>query len=198
LTGHSTSTFAIEKRVPARIEGRRVILTPLTVAHFTPAYQDWLCDDEVNRYSRRYGKERPSIGDLYGWLSGLAKDEVVFAIETEAFGHIGNVKYGPISWSNLDADIAILIGNRESWGNGFGAEALYLVAKHLFWERTLNRIHAASFNPAFIRSVEKLGWQREGVQREEACVNGKFYDSLLLSLLRREFSVIPDYEVNDV
>jgi ribosomal-protein-alanine N-acetyltransferase len=198
LTGNSIPTFVTDKGAPSRIEGRRVILTPLTVAHFTPAYQDWLGDDEVNQYSRRYGKERPSLEDLHGWLSGLAKDEVVFAIETSEFGHIGNVKYGPISWSNLDADIAILIGNRASWGNGFGAEALYLVGKHLFLDRALNRIHAASINPAFIRSVEKLGWQREGVQRDEACVNGKFYDSLLLSLLRREFSIIPDYEANDV
>lgn len=198
MTGRSTPTFVTATDVPVRIEGRRVILTPLTVAHFTPAYQDWLCDDEVNQYSRRYGKGRPSLEDLTGWLSGLAKDEVVFAIETPEFGHIGNVKYGPISWSNLDADISILIGNRASWGNGFGAEALYLVAKHLFFDRALNRIHAASINPAFIRSVEKLGWQREGVQREEACVNGKFFDSILLSLLRREFCIIPDYELGDV
>ena len=180
--------------VPMRLRGAKIALVPFTAEHITQRYLAWLADDEVNRYSRRLGQPAPSAAQARAWLAGLARDEIVFAIETDDFGHIGNIKYGPINWSNLAADISIMIGAVESWGHGYGAEATYLVAKHLFGERGVNRLSAASINPGFIRMVEKLGWQREGNQREEAIVAGKFYDSVLLSFLRREFVRRTEFE----
>jgi RimJ/RimL family protein N-acetyltransferase len=176
------------------LRGARLNLRPFTALDVTDRYLSWLYDDEVNRYSRRLGKPPENAENARIWLASLGKDERVFAIDAPLLGHIGNVKYGPINWSNRAADISILVGEVKSWGQGFGAEAIYLVSKHLFADRGVNRLSAASINPAFIRMVEKLGWQREGIQREESLVGGHFYDSVLLSLLKREFRVIPVYE----
>ena len=176
------------------VRGARLMLVPFGEEHITADYLAWLGDNEINRYSRRFGRPPVTEEEARDWLASLAEDEHVLAIEAPELGHIGNIKYGPINWSNLAADISIVIGEVASWGRGFGAEATYLVSRHLFFERGLNRLSAASINPAFIRMVEKLGWQREGVQREEARVAGTFHDSILLSLLRREFRIIPAYE----
>jgi RimJ/RimL family protein N-acetyltransferase len=174
--------------------GARLILRPFTTSDITDRYLRWLVDDEVNRYSRRLGKPADNADDVRRWLASLGKEEQIFAIHAPQLGHIGNIKYGPVNRSNLAADISILIGDVRSWGQGFGAEAIYLISKHLFANHGVNRLSAASINPAFIRMVEKLGWRREGIQREESLVGGRFYDSVLLSLLKREFRVMPVYE----
>ena len=182
------------QRRSAALKGARLQLDIFKPEHITHRYLTWLSDDQVNEFSRRLGKPRMSAQDAHAWLQSLGEDEVVYAIQAPRFGHIGNVKYGPINWSNLAVDISILIGEKESWGHGFGAEAVYLVSKHLFEDRQVNRLAAASVNPAFIRMVQKLGWQQEGVQREESRVGGKFYDSVLLSLLKRDFKILEQYE----
>jgi RimJ/RimL family protein N-acetyltransferase len=180
---------------PPILKGRNVRLEPFTVDNITPAYLSWLVDPVVNQYSHRLGASKPTAEEAREWVSLRAKDEIIFAISTEDFGHIGNIKYGPVNWANCAADISILIGSVESWGNGFGREATYLVSKHLFLDRGLNRLFAGSVNPGYIRMVEKLGWQREGIQREEARVAGTFADSVLLSLLKREFVIDAAYEM---
>jgi ribosomal-protein-alanine N-acetyltransferase len=176
------------------LRGARVRLRPFTASDITPRYLSWLSDQQVNQYSRRLGRPPETAENARSWLVALGKDERIYAIETASFGHIGNIKYGPINWSNLAADVSILVGEVQSWGHGFGAEATYLISKHLFFDRGVNRLAAASINPAFIRMVEKLGWQREGVQREESRVAGRFCDSILLSLLKRDFRILSNYE----
>lgn len=184
----------VDRGPPGALHGARLTLRPLTSQHITARYLAWTGDDEVNRYSRRFGKPAQSAAEIFAWITGLQRDEIALAIEVPPLGHIGNIKYGPINWSNLDADVSILIGERAAWGRGYGAEAHYVVVKHLFLDRGLNRVHAASINPAYVRMVERIGWAREGVQREESRVGGVFYDSILLSFLRREFVVRPEYE----
>ena len=176
------------------LPGARLTLVPFGQSHITARYLAWLSDDEVNRYSRRFSGSPITADEAQDWLESLAADEHVFAIEAPEFGHIGNIKYGPVNQANLAADLSIVIGDVASWGKGFGAEATYLVSRHLFLDRGLNRLSAASINPAFIRMAENLGWRREGVQREEARVDGIFHDSILLSMLRRDFRAILSYE----
>jgi diamine N-acetyltransferase len=42
-------------------------------------------------------------------------------------------------------------------------------------------------NVRAIRAYEKAGLKKEGVLRADALINGKFVDSVLLSILRKEF-----------
>ena len=53
----------------------------------------------------------------------------------------------------------------------------------------LNRIHACPWaeNVASVRLLEKLGFRREGVLREEHWEEGAFHDEALYALLRREY-----------
>lgn len=178
--------------------GRRVRLLPFNESHITERYLSWLVDDEVNRYSRRYGQPAQTANDVRAWMASLPADEIIFAVETQGYGHIGNIKYGPIHWSNLEAEISIMMGATDAWGQGFGAEATYLLSQYLFLERNLNRLFAGSINPAFIKMVENLGWKREGILRQQVRIAGTFCDSTLLSLLASEFQRNEKYEPDHV
>lgn len=175
--------------------GRRVRLVPFSESHLSGEYLGWLNDPAVNAYSRRRNV-RSSIEDARRYLASLRADEHVLTILTEADGHVGNIKFGPVDWENSCADISILIGARAVWGQGIGAEAMYLVSRHLLVATGLNRVHADSCNPAFLKMVAKLGWQVEGVLRERVRLGDTLHDDTVVSLLAREFKAIPAFEAS--
>jgi [ribosomal protein S5]-alanine N-acetyltransferase len=182
----------VESGALIRLPGRRVTLVPFGPDRVTDRYLAWLNDPEVNAYSRRKGTHiSPEDADRY--LSSLRADEHVLAI-LMGDEHVGNVKFGPIDWQNACADISILLGERKIWGQGIGAEAIYLVSRYLLKTLGLNRVHADSFNPAFLKLVVRLGWRIEGVLRERVRLDGRFFDDTVVSLLAREFQVIDAFE----
>ena len=177
---------------PPRLVGPRVTLVPFGLEHMTQRYVGWLNDPDVNAYSQRKGK-RITLDDARSYMSSLRTGEIVLAILVGE-RHVGNVKFGPIDWQNSCADISILIGDREIWAQGIGAESVYLVSRHLLREVGLNRVHADSCNPAFLRLVAKLGWKTEGVLRERVQLENRFFDDTVVSLLAREFLMIDAFE----
>lgn len=186
------ASVTIGKIVPTRLDGSRVTLVPFTEEHLTQRYLAWLNDPDVNAYSRRRGA-RSTFDDARLYMAALRADEVVLAIVV-GDRHVGNIKFGPVEWANACADISILVGERDVWGRGIGAEAVYLVSRYLLKEIGLNRIHADTRNPAFLRLVEKLGWSIEGVLRERVRADDRFFDNTLVSLLSREFRTIAAFE----
>jgi [ribosomal protein S5]-alanine N-acetyltransferase len=184
LIGHIT---------PPRLRGQHVRLRPFESGDLTDRYIGWLNDPIVNEYSRRRGV-RTSREDAAQYMATLGAGEVVLAILVEPEGHVGNIKFGPIDWANSCADISIIIGEPKIWGHGIGTEAVYLTSKYLLRELGLNRVHADSCNPAFIRSVTKLGWKIEGVRRERVRLGQDFLDDTVVALLAREFKIIDEFE----
>lgn len=167
-------------------------LVPFTEEHLTQRYLAWLNDPDVNAYSRRRGT-CSTFDDARLYMAALRADEVVLAIVI-GDRHVGNIKFGPVEWANACADISILVGERDVWGHGIGAEAIYLVSRYLLREIGLNRVHADSRNPAFLRLVEKLGWSVEGVLRDRVRADDRFFDNTLVALLAREFRTIATFE----
>lgn len=177
------------------LRGRRVRLEPFGPELISERYLGWLNDPEVNRYSRRALMDPITEEDARAYLASLAPGEQVLAIHASGWGHVGNVKFGPVDLANSRCDVSILVGERAVWGWGIGAEAVYLVCRHLFEERGLNRVDAGSANPAFLRLVEKLGWRIEGVQRERVRDgSGAFLDFTLVAQLAADFRRLPQYE----
>ena len=74
-------------------------------------------------------------------------------------------------------------------GQGLGAEAIRLLARHLFEERGHHRltIDPAADNVAAIRAYEKVGFRRVGIMRNyERGPDGVWHDGLLMDMLREE------------
>jgi RimJ/RimL family protein N-acetyltransferase len=69
---------------------------------------------------------------------------------------------------------------------GFGTEAQRLVAAYLFETTTVNRVEASTDveNLPEQRSLEKAGYQREGIQRGAQFRAGRFHDLITYSRTR--------------
>lgn len=176
------------------LQGRTLALRPFDAEQIHDRYLAWLSDPVINAHSRRAAAAPVSEQDAKKYLEGLAPDEVVLGIHLPDIGHVGNVKFGPIDHDNSRADISILIGEASVWGRGVGKEAVYLVTRHLFEDRGLNRVDAGSSNPAFLKMVADLGWAVEGVLRQRVRFADGFRDHTLVAMLRDEFRRRPDLE----
>lgn len=79
----------------------------------------------------------------------------------------------------------------DAWGNGYMHEALTALVNYGFDALNLNRIEADidPRNTASARSLERLGFQREGFLRERWFVDGVVSDSALYGLLLSDWSV---------
>lgn len=103
----------------------------------------------------------------------------------------------PIGWCSLftripenrHAMLAIMIGEKEYWGRGYGQEAVTLLLDYGFNVLNMNSIElgAYAFNKRAARCYEKIGFKRIGIQRESRIVGGKAYDTVLMDILASEF-----------
>jgi len=78
---------------------------------------------------------------------------------------------------------------RAYWGDGIMTEAIRAIIAFGFARMGLNRIEADADarNPASARVLEKVGFKREGLQREQFYENGDFNDLMLFALLRKDY-----------
>ncbi|WP_232703239.1 GNAT family N-acetyltransferase [Halobacterium wangiae] len=77
----------------------------------------------------------------------------------------------------------------EFWGNGYATEAVGLLVEYAFAERRLHKLRAEVVEPndGSQRVLEKLGFQREGLLRDEKFVRGEHVDVHRFGLLADEW-----------
>ncbi|HEY0764683.1 MAG TPA: GNAT family N-acetyltransferase [Pyrinomonadaceae bacterium] len=101
---------------------------------------------------------------------------------------IGTTTLFNLNLDNGRAELGYAMG-RAHWGKGLMNEALQALVSHAFEAMQLRRLEADvdPRNDASIRTLERLGFQREGYLRERWHVNGEIQDALFYGLLRREW-----------
>lgn len=94
------------------------------------------------------------------WLDGVARGEVVFAID-RAGQFIGLCGYSPLE--NATAEIGYWIG-KPYWGRGFATEAARAVMTYGFTQGGIRRFTCCHFtdNPSSARVITKLGFRPVG------------------------------------
>ena len=132
---------------------------------------------------QRWGEE--SAADLRERLAGL--DDVtalVVELDDEVAGLIQYHEDTDPDYRHAGVDM-FLAGTAR--GQGYGREALLLVAAHLFEERGHHRvtIDPAADNEPAIRCYTAAGFRTVGVMRRyERGRDGSFHDGLLMELVR--------------
>ncbi len=115
---------------------------------------------------------------------------VLFHIHTLADDRmIGFVAIHNIEWNNQAGKISIGIGDPEYRGKGCGTDAMRIAVGYAFDELNLHRLSldVNGNNPRAVRVYEKLGFRREGAQREAIHRDGEWVDRIYMGLLRSEW-----------
>ena len=135
-------------------------------------------------YPSTVDDEARAMGGSTSYTSG----EYQFAIETLSDRRfIGKCGFTKVNWRNRLAEMAILIGEKELHGKGFGADAVRTLCRFGFSEMNLRKIKAAvfDFNAPALRCYEKCGFKREGVLKQEMFRDGAYHDVILMALFRQ-------------
>ncbi len=79
--------------------------------------------------------------------------------------------------------------HHDAWGQGLATEATGALLAWAFATLDLNRVQAGldTRNPASARVLEKLGFVREGLLRQDCIVDGEVSDSWVYGLLRQDW-----------
>jgi ribosomal-protein-alanine N-acetyltransferase len=93
------------------------------------------------------------------------------------------------SWRNCIVGYEL---GRSAWGQGYMSEALRRVLRYGFEEMMLHRVQAEIHpdNRASIVLVEKLGFEFEGLHRQQGYWHGRFHDLACYGLLEPAWRAI--------
>ena len=170
----------------------RVTLRFLTAAD-VPAIFAIFSDSEVMRYWSRPPMTETHEAEAHvhdvcaGYRSG---DSLQLAIERNTDrALIGTCTLFHFHRGSRRAELGYALA-RAAWGGGLMHEALQTVVSHAFEGLALNRLEADidPRNRASARSLERLGFRKEGHLRERWMVNGEVSDTDLYGLLRIDWA----------
>lgn len=133
-----------------------------------------------------------SIEDVQDNFKGMLtaehrKNYIIEHIEDEkAIGYMGLFN---INHYQKNAECYIALCENQYRGKGHGSEAMTLLMDYVFSELNLHRLSLRVFadNDHAIHMYKNLGFSQEGRLREMRYRNGTWQDSLIMSILQKEY-----------
>ena len=115
------------------------------------------------------------------------------AIDTLDRRHIGNFMYYDLDLRRGEAELGIMIGDRDYWGKGYGSDAIRAVQDYIFTQTTLTRVylHTLEWNERARRSFTKAG------MREVKTVRRSGMKFVRMEMLRHEWETLREAEARD-
>ncbi len=172
------------------LEGRLVKLRARESTDLDRAFV-WINDREVIRHlTVRYPMSR---ADERRWLEGQATNGfangVHLAIETKEGAHIGNTDLFSVRPEDRKAELGIMIGEKEYWSKGYGTDAIVSLLRFAFDEMNLQRVWLTvdESNARAIACYRKCGFEEEVRLRRDRFVDGQYWDTVVMGILREEF-----------
>ena len=178
----------VEKRTVAALptlRTSRLIVTSFTPGHLTERYVGWLNDPVVVRYSEQRHRKH-TLANCRAYLQRVEDSPHFFsAIMTNGSEHIGNIGV-QVDAPNRVADLAIMIGDRRFWGQGYGTEAWQAVIEELFENRGVRKITAGTMaeNQGMLQIMRKCGMTKEGLRRRHFLLDGREVDLIQMASFR--------------
>ena len=148
------------------IIGSKIILRNKKLADAPDDYT-WQADSELayldaapalNTAFTRY------LSEYTSQLRYLSPNRHQFAIDTLKGRHIGNCSFYGINETKGEAELGIMIGDRDYWSKGYGTDAITTLLNYIFRQTKLKRIHLKTLasNNRAQKCFQKCGFSSYG------------------------------------
>ena len=169
------------------IKGEKIFLRTLTKKDIYAGWWEWFNDKEITRYLNK-GHEKNTVAkqiEFFQKTKNSNSDFILGICDSQTEKHIGTTGIHNIQESDGKCgDFGIVIGKKEYWNQGIGAEAWYLMVKYAFNSLNLDSIETRVFvdNKASLKIAQKLGFKILDILKKDVIKNGTEIDRLLLRL----------------
>lgn len=178
---------------PVFLEGKRVNLCTLDPKADLKHYTRWVNDVTNTEYMGigRYPLTQDKLVEHIKRYNG-SQDFLLGIFLKKSKRHIGNITLHYMDSQNRNAEIGILIGEKQYHGQGLGKEATALLIDHAFNRLNLHKITTGMVgdNIPSKKMFENLGFVQEGNLREQFYLKGRYLDSLRYGLLASEWQAL--------
>ena len=174
-----------EERDNVYVCGDNIVLREKRVSDIPDDYE-WRTDPELAELDAT----RP-IHMSYPDFERYSKQEIAYpavrskrlAVDTIDGVHIGNVMFYDIDLRSGEAELGIMIGNKDYWGLGYGTETVRLLLDHMFEAYPFSRVylHTLEWNRRAQRSFHKSGF------KDVKPVRRSGFDFILMEISRNEW-----------
>jgi RimJ/RimL family protein N-acetyltransferase len=140
-----------------------------------------LCVDYLHD-SRKF-----SIQESLNWFDSTNPNYYSIMVDEKMIGYFRTSNHSEINKNiYIGADI-----HPDYWGNGYGFESYLKFIPYLFDNYNLNKIslEVLSTNTRAVNLYKKIGFKKEGIKREEIFKNNEFVDSIIMSVLKKEYNI---------
>ncbi|MCS6808251.1 MAG: GNAT family protein [Bacteroidota bacterium] len=178
------------------IRGSKILLKALSEQDvYESGWYGWFNDEVATEFVQQHYFPNTVQKQLEFYRENIARSSTKIQLGIVPNGTatiVGVVSLSNIDFMNRKAEFGIMIGDASARGKGYGTEACFLMVKHGFERLSLNRIYLGvhAQHTAAIRSYEKVGFVREGILREDVLMNGRYIDTVIMSMLASDFRTL--------
>jgi len=163
----------------------RLELKPFIQEFLTDRYVGWLNDKVTTRYSEQRHRLH-TIETCQAYADSFAEGPSYFwaiVARDSALGHIGNMT-AIVDATNRVSDLAIMIGEANSRGHGYGFEAWMCACQFLLGEGGMRKVSAGTMavNVPMLRIMKSAGMIEEGRKSRQFLFEGAEVDAVLVAL----------------
>lgn len=172
------------------LESERLIYVPLSLAHLSQEYVDWLNNPSIYKYLETGGNYTMEM--LQNYLLEAEKKNILFwAIHLKVNNkHIGNIKIDPVNLKHGLCEYGIMIGDIDEWGKGYAFEASTTIINYCFEVLNLRKMNLGVIedNVNAVNLYKKLGFTIEGIYKDHIFEDPRYLNSLRMALFNSRYT----------
>ncbi len=158
----------------------RLRLRPFQPGDITAAYLNWLNNPTVTRFSNQRFRTHTAESSI-AYVASFAGTHNSFLLITQ------RCDGRPIGTATVyrspqhgTADIGLMVGDRQCWGQGYGRETWQAVLEALLQEPGIRKVTGGTARPnqAMVRIMKQCGMKLEAVRERQELIEGKPVDIL--------------------
>ncbi|MFH1386133.1 MAG: GNAT family protein [bacterium] len=155
-----------------------------------PLLRDWRNQEKVRKYCREY--RLLNMVNQNNWFERVSTSKVddmfLILMDEKPVGLCGLTH---INWKDRSAEISYYLGQSISPTEdvALGIEIYDFFKRKGFGEYNLHRLwgEAFAFNEGAVKLALKCGFIQEGIMREATFWDGKYMDTIIISMLAHEY-----------
>jgi RimJ/RimL family protein N-acetyltransferase len=179
--------------IPARIEGSRCVLRPLTDADLAAYAQAFVDDPELPaKIGIESAPDAARLAERPRMIAEAARDGEFVELVVADPGDdrmLGVVTLHSFGWRHQRTEVGFWLAPAAR-GTGVGTEAVALCVDWAFSGLGMHRVEMTTLPSlvAVLAIAKRLGFREEGVMRERDLENGERLDVVMLGILQEEWS----------